>query len=98
MYYLIGKDHTSEQYLQWGLEATIATFYSVLPDAPGVGIKSPASEEWKIFIHDTSQGARCLKKGAVVLYNCGVDDSKNGAPVKFEPEEGDACDGKCGVP
>ena len=96
---LMVKDYSSKlPDIQWGLEATVETFYSFIPDAPGVGIKSPASEEWKLFIQSTSQGARCLKKGRVVLYMCGEHDTKkDGAPVNVEPEEDNACEGKVGV-
>ena len=97
---LLVKDYSSAlPDIQWGLEATIATFYINLPDAPGVGVKSPTTKEWKFFIQSTSQGARCLKKGTVVLYMCGAHDiKKDGAPVNVEPEEDDGGDGKCGVP
>ena len=89
----------------WIPEATVATFYGIHPNVPGEGISLPASMSSRFFIHDTSQGARCLKKGTVVLYNCGVDDSRRNisymyslfAGYDFDEEEDNECESKVDV-
>ena len=50
------------------MKCEFISFYEIR-GAPGVGIKRAALEEKsRVFIQCISQGSRCLKEGAVVLY------------------------------
>ena len=50
------------------MKCKFISFYEI-HGAPGVGIKRAALEEKsRVFIQCVSQGSRCLKEGAVVLY------------------------------
>lgn len=86
------NDDSSAPAITWNPEATIATFYSVLPNAPGVGISPPSSKDYVLFIHSTSQGARCLKNGTRVLYNVGVENTKK-ATGDHKGENGEGSEG-----
>ena len=50
--------------------------YSI-PGAPGIGVKNPHKEKYRVFVQCNGSGHRFLKKGATVLYkvyNCSNSD------------------------
>ena len=50
------------------ISCNFQSFYEV-PGAPAMGLKPKTSESGpRVFIQSTSQGARCLKRGDIVLY------------------------------
>ena len=86
-------EDSSAPSVRWFPEVTIATFYHIHPNVPGEGISLSSSRISRLFVHGISQGSRCLKKGEVVLYNCGVDDLNKGAGVNLDEK----CEGEFGV-
>ena len=48
------------------LQSGVDTFYKI-PGVPGKDVK-PELDDFRVFIQSTSQGARCLKRGDIVLY------------------------------
>ena len=89
---LLENEDSSSPSITWIPEASIATFYGFLKNAPGMGISSSSSSDAVLFIHSTSQGARCLIKGTRVLYIVGVDNAKK-ATGDHKGENGEESEG-----
>ena len=49
------------------LESDTTRFYNIF-GAPGLSVQPPIVSQMRVFLQSTSQGARCLKKGMVILY------------------------------
>lgn len=43
-------------------------YYYLFSEVPGVAIKPPMVDIYKVFVQSTSQGSRCLRSDTLLLY------------------------------
>ena len=50
------------------LDLDVSAFYSLSKEVPGLCVKPPNLQYYRVFVQSTSYGSRCLKAEEIVLY------------------------------